>query len=353
VIKYVAPAVDGSLTVSLAEHRFYDHHYDVELRPVRSARLRLLRRLIAGPWLLGRLASRARGFLYLGATGFLLDTVDSRQTEFAFLSRRGIRIACCFVGDDIRAPRLMHEMERRTGRPNVSSRVSELSPEFETDRYDDLKREVARVADEFSDLIFNSPTDQLSYLRRPTHRVPFLFPDVLFESTTDKFSDVTRPLVVHAPTAPAIKGTDRVRAAVQQLRDEGYDFEYLQLEGVRNDEVLRTLRRAHIVLNQFYASMPGQLGFESLASRCVLLQSADETVERTLPAGANEAWLVTGPEEIADHLRGLLDEPSRWRDQAERGWEWAWRHYSMSQAGPALNAILVAALETPSRPERP
>lgn len=337
----IADAVPGSYSVSLSPHRFYPRTYDHLGSTTGGPRIAYLRRLVVGPWLLGALSVRARGVVYVGSLGFLVSSVDDREFEFGFLRRHGLKIACYFTGDDIRAPRLMHELEAQHGRPNLSTVIGLLDPLFESDEYDALKRRIGAIADRCADVIFTAPVDQRGYLNSEVHAFRYFYPDDRFRSAIEKF-DRPGPLVlVHAPSSPILKGTEFVRAAIERLRGEGYEFEYRELTDVTNDDVQQELARAHIVLNQFYAYLPGVFGIEALASSCVMLCSADERFEPlTLAAGANDAWVVTGIDEVYEHTKALLDRPATLADQARRGFEWAVRHTSASASAEYVVEVL-------------
>jgi len=53
-----------------------------------------------------------------------------------------------------------------------------------------------------------------------------------------------RPLVIHAPSNPAVKGTAYVLKAVEALRDEGLAFDFQLVHGMSHDEARAWLRRA-------------------------------------------------------------------------------------------------------------
>ncbi|MEV1129866.1 hypothetical protein [Agromyces sp. NPDC049794] len=345
----IADAVPGSYSVSLSPHRFYPRTYDRLLSSAGGPRIASLRRLIAGPWILGALSRRAGGVVYVGAVGFLVSSVDDREFEFAFLRRHGVKIACYFTGDDIRAPRLMHELEQVYGRPNLSTVVGTLDPLFESDEYDALKRRIGAIADRFADVIFTAPVDQRGYLTSDVRAFRYFYPDDRFRLDLEKYVRPERLVLVHAPSAPVLKGTQFVREAIERLRSEGYDFEYHEFTDVSNDEVRQVLSRAHLVLNQFYAYLPGVFGIEALASSCVMLCSADERIEPLiLGPGANDAWVVTGPDEVYEHTRTLLEHPESLAEQARRGFEWAMRYASASASAEYVVTALDEVLRRPA-----
>ncbi len=94
--------------------------------------------------------------------------------------------------------------------------------------------------------------------------------------------------------------------------------------------MLAALDRAHVVLNQFYAFIPGVFGIEALAANAVLLTSADGTIEPALPPGANDAWVVTPFWRVYDNLKAVLDNPGTMQSQADRGTAWVEAHCSRS-----------------------
>ncbi|MHA6694007.1 glycosyltransferase [Homoserinimonas sp. A520] len=339
-------ALPRSLSVVLSKHRYYDLPYGWTPGPLnRLPGAARWRDLTLGPWQLGRLAAEARGFVYVGSEGFLNSGRDLREHEFRFLERRGIKIVCLFTGNDIRSPKRMRELEQELRRPNLGTYLADINPVFGTDAYDDLKRRIASVADRYADLIYNADVDQRGYLERPARPTRYFYPDDQITSSFERFEDLSRPVVVHAPSSPIIKGTQLVRAAVAALLEDGYEFEYVELIEKPNAEVKAVLGRAHIVLNEFYAFMPGVFGVEAMASGAALVTSADPDIEPQLPADSAEAWLITPPHRVLDHLRLLLDEPHRLEPLARRGAKWVHDHASASSSGSATSAELSEVLE--------
>lgn len=342
---HIAKLIPRSHSAILWRDPFYRFKYNTTIPQSPSRKVSAALGMVLGPIILGRLIARSAGFLYLGELGFLTTSDDAREYEFAFVKSRGCAIACYFVGSDIRSPQLLHDLEAKTGLENLGTHIGRSNPLFDTPEWDQERRDLAAVADEYADLIFSASVDQLSYLKRPTHPVTYFFPDEEFSFDDSKFVEPERIVVLHAPSDPIIKGTERVREAVGRLKSEGYDFEYVELVGVSNDVVRQELRRAQIVLNQFYAFIPGVFGIEALASGCAVLMSSDENIEPDLPPGSNEAWVVTRYYEIYEKLKNLLDNPELMEATARRGRYWAMENVSFSHAGPRLREVLGVVVE--------
>lgn len=345
MVYQVSRALPGSYSVSLARGGAYNFDYDVMYRRGASASANARRALIIGPLVLGRLMNEARGFLYVGASGFLTESADRRAFEFAFLKKHGLKIGVYWCGSEIRSTAKMHELERNTGLANISTYIGILNPYFETELHERVQQERARVANRYADVMFDNPIDQSSYLTG--HREPFYYfmNDNRFADNEAKFDDLSRPVITHGTTSPVIKGTALVRAAIAKLREEGYDFEYVELIGVSNEKLLSELRRSHIALNQLYGFTTTVFGIEALAAQCAVLSSTDETIEPHMPPHTNKAMMVTKHWQVYDHLRQLLDEPERIKPLALYGQAWARVYASVSTTGPVLQGILDAVLD--------
>lgn len=345
MINQIARAVPGSYSVALEEDPYYDGvlSYDYVITGARGTRKRDWSRRICAPILLGRLANEAQGVIYLGAAGFLENAEDGRDYEFAWVKRRGLKVVCYWTGSDIRSLPRMKVLEAELDRPNIATYIHLTSPSLNTERSDNARRVLARACDKWADATFSNSVDHLGYVTMPTEPFLYFLPDDRLGDLS-QFDDTSTPVLVHATTSPVIKGTQLVRAAIAKLRAEGRTFEYVELLGVGNDVVVRELRRAHITLNQFYGFSPAVFGVEGLCAGTVVMMSADETVETDLPAGSNDAWVVTQHFQVYDNLKELLDAPHTWRGIAERGLEWASEYGTARGAGQRLNAVLDAVV---------
>lgn len=340
MVSQIADVIPDSYTALIVRHPFYSETYDYQPPPEETALRALWRRIVLNAWTFGRLARHATGFIYLSQNGYLNDQFDHRRFEFSFLKRRGLKIVCYFTGSDIRSPKLMRQHEEKTGLPNIASYLKFSDPAFGTDAFEESRRSIGETADEFADAIFTARVEQAGYITSKTESFLYFLPDEDISESLQKFDRMETPVVLHAPSSPVIKGTQLVRAAVKALQQSGFEFEYVELVGVPHEQVQEQLRRAHVVLNQFYAHMPGMFGVEALASGCVVLMSADEHIEADLPSGSNDAWVVTKHWQVYSHLREVLAHPQRMREQARAGQDWVRRHATASVSADRLTQLL-------------
>ncbi len=299
-------------------------------------------RLIFGPVLLGFLAAKRKKFVYVGGSGFLFSHYDGRAHEFDFLKKRGCIVICYFTGSEIRSYALLNAYAKQRNIDVITTYQPMCSAGIDSPAKEKRRKALAWAADKFADVIFNPSTDQMSYITRKTFPFLYFYPDDRICRIPSKWENKKYLIVVHAPSSPLIKGTPLVRAAIKKLVMEGYVFEYIELIGVPHLTVLETIKRAHIVLNEFYAFVPGVFGVEAMAANAVLLTSADREIEPTLFEGANEAWVVTPYWMIYEKLKFQLDHPDSLQSQADRGTEWVRRYCSYSSSSARFRDFIDA-----------
>lgn len=124
--------------------------------------------------------------------------------------------------------------------------------------------------------------------------------------------DQTRPIRIgHAPSHRAVKGTDKILAALEELRSEGLHFELVLVEGLSNEEARRRYEAVDILIDQLYAGWYGGLAVEAMAlGKPVIVYIRDEDLHfipeemrRDLP------FIPITPETVQDTLRQALSMP--------------------------------------------
>ena len=338
MLKNISSALPNSVSVNFSPNRFYDFQYDYEVYPKKG--ILKIANLIYSPLLFGYLLAKYDKFLYLGAIGFLSPYVDGREQEFEFIKSKNKKLICYFLGSEIRSFKLLDKFAQDLSLDVMTTYQSISHVGINSLENEYKRKQLGEIADKYADVIFNPSTDQMAYIKRETFPCIYFLPDNLFKSTLNKFDDLSEIIVLHGPSSPILKGTPIVRAAIKKLQVEGYKFKYIELINVPHKQMLDTLRSAHIVLNEFYAFVPGVFGLEAMASSCALLTSADSTIEPTLDEGANEAWKVTPYWSVYDNLKLFLDNPEMIKPQAIAGFNWAKKHCTYTVSGKKMNDII-------------
>lgn len=118
--------------------------------------------------------------------------------------------------------------------------------------------------------------------------------------------------IAHAPNHTHFKGSHHLEAIIDRLRAEGNAIEYVKVQGVPNEEVIRLFDNADLVADQFIGGAYGYTALEAMAmgkpvisfvrgpelveahAECPLINATPDTLEETLRwCLANRAALAT------------------------------------------------------------
>lgn len=121
--------------------------------------------------------------------------------------------------------------------------------------------------------------------------------------------------IVHSPSLPHAKGSDRIRRIIDALIAQGYQIDYQEVTGVANDDLIEILLSADLVIDQLYSDYP----MPSLATECAWLHIpvlifgyAEESWKKWLPKEAIPPTVYTDPDALEDMLKLMFES------QAER-----------------------------------
>lgn len=218
--------------------------------------------------------------------------------DLALLRRAGKGIVVTYQGDDAR-------------QGDVSARFYDLSladvPGYYSDDADAATRRGIAAFDRYADRIFALNPDLVSMLPHRAEFLPYSHIDPgAWEPRYGPGSDV--PVVVHAPTHRAGKGTAHVLAAVEQLRSEGIELDLQLVEGLSHADARALYERADIAVDQLIAGWYGGFAVELMAlGKPVVAFIRDEDLVHIPAAMRADLPVVSArPETVVDALRELV-----------------------------------------------
>ncbi len=184
--------------------------------------------------------------------------------EFPFLKAVGKRIVSIFLGSDVREVASFAEEYRRHDQ-SVSDEFITTLAQRSGESIDVLVDRI-RQAELYSDVIYSQPNQSNLAVRPYMH----LYLPADLSKLTFHVPDRDIPVVVHAPSSSAVKGTREIQEALNELRSEQVPFDLRILSNLANEEVLKALSNADVVVDQLYSGGYGKLSIESMASGCAV-----------------------------------------------------------------------------------
>lgn len=133
------------------------------------------------------------------------------------------------------------------------------------------KKEIIKKIEKYADVIINSPPQAFF------HERPFILGAMIgfpFESSKVLEGTLLKPekkisnecvRILHAPSNPVVKGTEKIRRIIERLKDRGYEIDFIEIIGRPHHEVILEIMRCDFVITQMYSDAP-MPGFATEAS---------------------------------------------------------------------------------------
>jgi hypothetical protein len=128
------------------------------------------------------------------------------------------------------------------------------------------------------------------------------------------------PVVVHAPSSAAVKGSALIEPAMRRLDDAGL-IEYRRLTDVPSAAMPTAIADADIVLDQFRIGSYGVAACEAMAARRVVVGYVSDAVRSRVrrATGAEVPIVEADADSIESVVRSLIDDPDGSRRAARLG----------------------------------
>ncbi|GGJ06473.1 hypothetical protein GCM10010885_14530 [Alicyclobacillus cellulosilyticus] len=156
--------------------------------------------------------------------------------------------------------------------------------------------------------------------------------------------DNREPLVVHAPTQSAFKGTAYIEQAIERLRRR-LRFRYRRIERVSHATAMQWFAQADIVVDQVLCGTFGLVSIEAMAMGkpviCYIRDDLRPTYPGRLPI------VSANPDTLAEVLAQLLQSPKRRRELGRQGRRYVEQFHDMRVVARRLVRIYEEVLATP------
>lgn len=256
---------------------------------------------------------------------------DDVEREVAALRAAGVKVAMVLHGSDLQ-------------QPSRHALAHEFSPfkDGEWDRTDELERqslETKRLLGALGLPVFVSTPDLLDDW--PAATILPVVIDVDAWLTDAPLLEREVPVVVHAPSSGAKKGTSMVHDTMTRLAAEGL-VDYREFSGVPAAEMPALIAGSDIVLDQFRIGVYGVADAEAMAAGRLVLSYASESVRERVRAqrGLELPIVEVTPATLEATLRDVLARRDHYRAFAATGLPFARAVHDGTASAEALRGFL-------------
>lgn len=236
--------------------------------------------------------------VYTAYTSFL------QRVELFFLKILKKKILIQYQGDDARQGDYCKQ--------NFSiSIATQVDSGYYSPFSDVLKRKQISLLEKYSHKMYALNPDLLHVLPKGAEFLPYSH--ISLAEWVPVYTQLQgRPLRIgHAPSHRGVKGTDLIFVAVERLRRSGYEFEFVLIEGLSNDEAKEHYKTIDVLVDQLFAGWYGGLAVECMALGkpvIAFIREADlvfipEQMKTDLPI------INVTPDTIEQVLRRVLEMP--------------------------------------------
>lgn len=148
--------------------------------------------------------------------------------------------------------------------------------------------------------------------------------------------DNDKPLIIHAPTNRAFKGSDYVDKAIKKIKGKS-KFKYQILEKMSHEKALANYLKADIIVDQLLCGTYGMLSVEAMAMGKPVVAFIRDDVRRKFP---KELPIVQAtPDNLAEVLLALVQDPKRRHELGKAGRKYVEKYHSADRVAKQLEEI--------------
>jgi hypothetical protein len=242
----------------------------------------------------------------------ILGTEGSVQDQLDRLRAHGLEVALVWHGSDIRVP---SEHARRE--PDSPFHLGDYPGQQILER---IALDNRRLASESGFPSFVSTPDLLTFVPRATWLPVVVDIERWDVATNPPVLERQRPVVVHAPSRSALKGSRQIGDAMRTLHDEGI-IDYREISGISADQMLDVYGDADVVLDQFMAGAYGVAACEGMAAGRLVVSHVDEDTRREVlkQTGLHLPIVQSRAADLAEILRRITRDRAHYQAVAQEG----------------------------------
>jgi glycosyltransferase involved in cell wall biosynthesis len=248
------------------------------------------------------------------------------SADIEALRAAGVQVGLVFHGSEVRDPR-------------IHASTHPYSPFGDprdpyTARLQQVADRTLALARSFDGPVFVSTPDQLDHLPAATW-LPVVVDLERWPLRTHQASGP--PLVVHAPSNPALKGTHYIEAAIAPLVESGA-VRYQRVTDLQPDDAAALVASADIVIDQVLLGLYGVLACEALASGAVVVGHVGDSLRARVPEPV--PIIEATPDDLRERIEDVLDRFGQLRSEAEVRRGFVERIHSGRRSAQALAPFL-------------
>ena len=253
--------------------------------------------------------------------------------DLQILKKLGKKVICIFHGSDINMRSVYEVYCNNNGLSHHIGDRAAAYPKFGINE----KLRLLRLAELYADAVFSVPSVMTLSVK------PYFQLNIPVDISNIRYNIPQReiPIVIHAPSNSAVKGTDKILNALNELKNEGIKFDFKFLEKTDNDTIREQLSNADIAIDQLYAAMPATFALEAMAAGCAVICGNRPHIQ---PLPIDKPCVGGDPKTIKSSIKKLIINKSYRFELASKGRDYVSKWHDPKVAAASLLEGLTRSL---------
>lgn len=159
-----------------------------------------------------------------------------------------------------------------------------------------------------------------------------------------------RPLIIHAPSKSAVKGTDFVIQAVNELRAEGLVFDFKLIQNMPHDEARSWYQKCDIAVDQLLIGWYGVFSMECMAlGKPVIVYIRDDLMEKSNKSEPIPI-INANPSTIKGTLKHTIQDYEYRKDMSKKQRDYVERVHDVKVAAASIKSCYEDLVKKDFRP---
>ncbi len=139
-------------------------------------------------------------------------------------------------------------------RPLYASFAVNFKNEDEIAALTSKQQKAIRMAEKYASYVLDNPASAHFHGKKYINFFRVGMPIDDFTGNPSETRDDSEAVVIlHAPSKPELKGTDRIRDTVERLKQKGYPINYVELTGVPNRIIRENITQCDFIIDELYS----------------------------------------------------------------------------------------------------
>lgn len=159
----------------------------------------------------------------------------------------------------------------------------------------------------------------------------------------NKYKINEKIIILHAPSHAQGKGTSIIREAVNEALKINENVEYIELDGVSNEQLLCKLKNASLLIDQVYSDLPlSGLGMEAMVCGVPVLVSGYglECLKLKYFDKPFPPVVICNPDQLEITIKSLIKDKVKLLELSKQGLDFVSNHWSIEKVGERYLQII-------------